>query len=138
VNIEYLCIAIVAAMWGSYPLISRSTHVGGAMGALILMLGGLIPVSIATAWSGGLTRPSSADLMKLALAGVMMGTGTVAFNQLAISRRLDASISIPIVDTAMLLVSVVGAVLFFAEPVTARKLAGVGLLIAGIVALKPQ
>jgi multidrug transporter EmrE-like cation transporter len=54
------------------------------------------------------------------------------------SRQLDASTSIPIIDTAMLLVSVVGAVLFFAEPMTAKKVIGVVLLIAGIVVLKPE
>jgi multidrug transporter EmrE-like cation transporter len=54
------------------------------------------------------------------------------------SRQLDASISIPIIDTAMLVVSVIGAIVFFAEPVTAKKLLGIGLLIAGITVLKPE
>jgi len=67
-----------------------------------------------------------------------MGIGTAAFNFVVNSRKIDASISIPIVDTAMLVVSVIGAVIFFAEPMTIRKLVGIGLLIAGIVVLKPE
>jgi drug/metabolite transporter (DMT)-like permease len=78
------------------------------------------------------------ELNKLVIAGLIMGIGTTAFNFVVNSRQLDASISIPIIDTAMLLVSVVGAVLFFAEPMTARKVIGVVLLIAGIAVLKPE
>jgi drug/metabolite transporter (DMT)-like permease len=135
---EYLCIAIVAAAWGGYPLISRATAVPGPLGALILTLFGLVPISFAT-WSDKASRPpSSIDLARLAIAGLLMGSGTTAFNYLATSRRIDASVSIPITDTAMLLVSVLGAVLFFAEPMTARKTFGIALLVAGIAVLKPE
>ena len=136
-NTEYLCIAVVAIAWGGYPLISRSTSVPGTLGALILTLCGLIPISLATVWSGGFVRPSASDLVKLGCAGVLMGAGTAAFNYLATSRRMDASISIPVVDTAMMLVTVIGAIVWFAEPVTARKLLGIGLLVAGIISLRP-
>jgi drug/metabolite transporter (DMT)-like permease len=135
---EYLCIAIVAVTWGAYPLVSRATSVGGALGALILTVCGLVPISIATLYSAPLARPSSGDLAKLAVAGLMMGTGTTAFNYIATSRRIDASIAIPIVDTSMLLVSVAAALLFFGEPLTARKLVGIGLLVTGILVLKPE
>jgi drug/metabolite transporter (DMT)-like permease len=134
---EYLCIAIVAATWGGYPLISRSTSVAGPLGALILTLFGLVPISIAAYWDKASAKPSSIDLGKLLAAGLLMGTGTAAFNYLATSRRMDASISIPIVDTAMLVVSVLGAAMFYAEPMTARKIAGLALMVAGILVLKP-
>src|SRR5689334_2933907 len=86
VNTEYLFILIVAATWGGYPLISRATQVAGSLGALILTLCGLIPITIATLWSGPFVRPSSGDLAKLALAGLLMGIGTASFNHLATSR----------------------------------------------------
>ena len=54
------------------------------------------------------------------------------------SREIEASVAIPIVDTAMLFVSVIAAVLFFAEPITVRKCAGLALLVAGIVVLRPD
>lgn len=135
---ELVCIAIVAMAWGGYPLISRTTAVEGPLGAMILTLFGLLPIGAAT-WLDAATRaPSLRDLGRLALAGLLMGSGTAAFNTLVTSRRLEASVSIPIVDTTMLLVSVAGAALFFAEPLTARKLAGIALLVAGIAVLRPQ
>ena len=67
-----------------------------------------------------------------------MGIGLLAFNALAVSRKLEASVSIPIVDTGMLIVSVLAAVLFFAEPITVEKCVGLALLVAGIVVLRPE
>jgi drug/metabolite transporter (DMT)-like permease len=135
---EYLCIAIVAAAWGGYPLISRATAVPGPLGALILTLCGLVPIALATCLDAATKRPSAIDVGKLAVAGVLMGCGTAAFNYVATSRRIDASVSIPITDTAMLIVSVLGAVLFYAEPITTRKMFGIALLLSGIAALKPE
>lgn len=135
---ELICMAIVALAWGGYPLIARSSGVGGPLGALILTLCALIPSATLVLWQGVMARPSSVELTKLIVAGLIMGIGTTAFNFVVNSRQLDASISIPIIDTAMLLVTVIGAVLIFAEPLTVRKVIGIGLLIAGIVVLKPE
>jgi drug/metabolite transporter (DMT)-like permease len=137
-TIETIYIAIAALMWGSYPLVVRATGVSGALGALILTVSALLPVGTAMIWQAAAPRPANADLLRLIIAGVMMGIGLVAYNALVNSRRLDASISIPIVDTAMLIVSVVGAVWFFAEPITARKMIGIVLLMAGIMVLRPS
>jgi multidrug transporter EmrE-like cation transporter len=69
---------------------------------------------------------------------MMMGIGTTAFNFVANSRQLEASISVPIIDTLMLLVTVAAAVVFFAEPITIKKMIGIALLVAGIVVLRPE
>ena len=135
---ELICMAVVALAWGGYPLIARSSGVGGALGALILTLCALVPSAALVMWQGVVTRPSSVELAKLIVAGLIMGVGTTAFIYVVNSRQLDASVSIPIIDTAMLLVSVIGAVLFFAEPMSTRKIVGIGLLIAGIVVLRPE
>jgi drug/metabolite transporter (DMT)-like permease len=135
---EFICMAIVALTWGGYPLIARSSGVGGPLGALILTLTALVPISIVTIWQGVATTPSRIELTKLVMAGLLMGLGTAAFNFVANSRQLEASISIPIIDTAMLLISVLGAIVFFAEPITAKKLIGIALLVSGILVLKPQ
>jgi drug/metabolite transporter (DMT)-like permease len=137
-RIEYLCMAIVALAWGGYPLVARSSGVGGPLGALILTLSALVPIGALVLWQGALARPASVELTKLIVAGVLMGIGTAAFNFVANSRQLDASVSIPIIDTAMLVVSVIGAIAFFVEPITVKKIVGVGLLIAGIAVLKPE
>lgn len=135
---DYIYIVIAALMWGSYPLVARASGVGGAIGALVLTVTALVPIGIATVWQGAAVRPDATALIKLCIAGVMMGAGLVAFNALANSKQMDASISIPIVDTAMLIITVIGAILFFAEPFTAKKAIGIALLVAGIVVLKPQ
>jgi len=135
-TLEIVCIALVAACWGGYPLVARASGYGGPLGTLVLALAGLLPITLAVLWQGGVERPSAAAIGKLAVAGLLMGGGLLAFNKLANS-RLDASISIPIVDTAMLIVTTLGAIYFFQEAVTARKLAGLALLVAGILALRP-
>jgi len=135
---EFIYMAIVALAWGGYPLIARASGVGGPLGALILTLSALIPIAILILWQGAVVRPSSTDLTRLIIAGSIMGIGTAAFNFVANSRELDASLSIPIIDTAMLVVTFVGAIIFFAEPVTLKKVIGVALLIAGMVVLKPE
>ncbi len=134
-TLEIVCIALVAICWGGYPLVARSSGYGGALGALILTFAGLVPIVLSVFWEGG-ARPSTSALAKLGIAGFLMGTGLVAFNRLANS-PLEASISIPIVDTAMLIVTTLGAIYFFQEAVTAQKVVGIALLVAGIVALRP-
>ena len=135
-TLEIVCIALVAACWGGYPLVARASGYGGALGTLVLALAGLLPIGLAVLWQRGAERPSPDALVKLAIAGLLMGVGLLAFNRLANS-RMDASISIPIVDTAMLIVTTLGAIYFFQEAVTARKLVGVALLLGGIAVLRP-
>jgi drug/metabolite transporter (DMT)-like permease len=135
-SIELVCILLVAVCWGGYPLVARASGYGGPLGTLVLALAGLLPIALTLLWQRGAGRPSREAVLQLAIAGVMMGIGLLAFNRLANS-RMDASISIPIVDTAMLIVTALGAIWFFQEAVTARKLAGLALLLAGIAVLRP-
>ena len=137
-RMEYLYIVVVALFWGGYPLVVRSAGVAGHVGTLILSLSSLLPILAVVAWEGAPARPSPGGLYKMMIAGVMMGVGLAAFIAVTNSRHLEASVSIPIMDTAMLVVTVLGAVWFFAEPVTLRKAAGLMLLIAGILVLKPE
>jgi drug/metabolite transporter (DMT)-like permease len=133
--IELVCILLVAVCWGGYPLIARASGYGGPLGTLVLAFAGLLPIALTVLWQRGAEGPSREAVLELAIAGVLMGIGLLAFNRLANS-RMDASISIPIVDTAMLIVTTLGAIWFFQEAVTARKLAGLALLLAGIAVLR--
>lgn len=129
-------ILAVALCWGGYPLIVRSAGYDGPRGALILMLAGFAPILVV----GLMDRsgwPGAAPLVKLLVAGALMGGGLLAFYTLANS-PMDASISIPIVDVAMLLVTAVGAILLFSEPLTAQKTLGIALMVAGIALLRPS
>jgi drug/metabolite transporter (DMT)-like permease len=135
---EYLGIAVVAVFWGGYPLIARGVGIGGPLGALLLSVVSLATIAAATLWTGVAAWPAPGDVIRLAIAGLMMGIGLLAFNAVAASREVEASVSIPVMDTGMLIVSVAAAALFFAEPITARKLLGLALLIAGIAVLRPE
>ena len=135
---EYWGIVIVALCWGGYPLIARGVGIGGPLGALLLSVVSLTTIAAATLWTGVETWPTAGDLARLAIAGLLMGIGLIAFNAVAASRNVEASVSIPVMDTAMLVVSVIAAVIFFAEPITMRKALGLALLVSGIFVLRPE
>jgi drug/metabolite transporter (DMT)-like permease len=134
---DYLWMAATALLWGAYPLVTRTTGYDGPRAALILMLVGLVPVSILSYLQSEAGWPDRPGLIKLVIAGLMMGVGLIAFIRVA-NGALDASVSIPIVDVAMLLVTAIGAMVFFAEAVTVQKVAGIVLLVAGIGLLRPS
>jgi len=129
-------IAATALLWGAYPLVSRAAGYEGHRAALILMLAGFVPITAMALLDSGTGWPSRGALLKLLGAGLMMGCGLVAFVRVA-NGPLEASVSIPIVDVAMLLVSAVGAILVFQEPFTLQKGLGIALMLAGIVLIRP-
>jgi drug/metabolite transporter (DMT)-like permease len=139
VRTQLVWIATVALCWGAYPLVMRDAKVSAGLGSVALVLIGLIPVAVAARiQGGGWPRLVGGDVVRLIAAGLMFGIGVVAFNSIATSRRLDASVAIPISDTAMMMVTVVGAIAFFGEPITTRKVIGIALLVAGILTLRPN
>jgi drug/metabolite transporter (DMT)-like permease len=135
--IEVGCIALVAAFWGAWPLVARSAGYGGPLGSLLLTAFGLIPIILVTMFHTSGVRPSAIASAKLAVAGAMMGAGLVAFN-VVVNSKMEASVAIPIVDSAMLIVSTVGAIYFFEESISAQKIVGLALLLAGIAVLRPS
>lgn len=136
-RIETLWIVFIALCWGGYPLLSRSAAYDGPRGVLILMIAGLVPIVVAATLARSGAWPEPIPLFKLAMAGVMMGSGLLAFYALTTS-AMDASVSIPIVDVAMLMVSAVGAILIFSEPLTVQKGLGIALMLGGIVLIRPS
>jgi drug/metabolite transporter (DMT)-like permease len=134
---EYLWIAGTALLWGSYPLVSRTAGYQGHRATLFLMVAAFVPITIAAVLDTGSGWPSRGALWKLLVAGVMMGGGLLAFIRVA-NGPLDASVSLPILDVAMLLVSAIGAILAFQEPVTLQKLGGIALMVVGIALLRPS
>jgi drug/metabolite transporter (DMT)-like permease len=132
----WLYVVLVALCWGGWPLVSRSAGETGAAGSLVILVAALVPVGLATFWEGG-ALPAPPALVKLAVAGVLNGAGLVAFHLVTIRRDVEVSSVVPVIDTAMLLVTALGGVLLFAEAVTLQKGMGVALLVAGIYLLRP-
>ncbi|MNC97932.1 multidrug efflux system protein MdtJ [compost metagenome] len=58
----------------------------------------------------------------------------MAFVRVATS-KIDASVAIPICDAVMLIVTAVGAIVVFQEGASAQKVAGLVLLVLGILLL---
>ena len=136
-SVEWICIGVVAVFWGGYPLITRAAQIEGAFSSFLVALAALVPAAAAALWqSGEFVRPSPGQLGALLLAGLMQGVGLLAFLRVA-SGAFDASLAIPISDVAMLIVTALGAIVFFHEPLTGQKLAGFALLFAGIALLRP-
>jgi uncharacterized membrane protein len=132
----WLYVALVALFWGGWPLVSRSAGQTGATGSLILLAAAFAPVGLAAAWEGA-TWPAPPAVARLAVAGVLQGAGLVAFHLVTTRPGAEISSVVPILDTAMLLVTAVGGILFFAEAMTLQKGIGVALLVAGILLLRP-
>lgn len=132
----WLYVALVAFFWGGWPLVSRSAGETGATGSLILLVAALAPVALVTLWEGP-EMPPPVAVVKLALAGAMNGAGLVAFHLVTTRPGVEISSAVPVIDTAMLLVTALGGVLFFAEALTPQKGIGVALLVAGILLLRP-
>jgi len=130
-------IAAAIAMWGGWPLVARAAGEQGLTGALLLSVFSLLVVLAGSAVTP-VTLPATPALATLAVAGVMMGLGLVAFNAATTSPLVEVSTVVPIIDTGMLLVSVVGGILFFDESVTVRKMVAVAFLVTGIVLLGPS
>ena len=133
---EWFCIVLVGIFWGGYPLVARLSSFGGPFASLVLALLSCLPILAITAWVGDWTGPTRAQLWPVAIAGVMQGIGLVAFLRLA-TGKLEASVAIPISDVGMLIVTTVGAMLFFQESVTVLKLLGLAFLFTGIWLLRP-
>ena len=134
---EWVFIAAVAVFWGAYPLVTRACGYEGPWATLLVAVAAVVPVVAYVLLQGGsFTRPSPGQLGALGLAGLMQGLGLIAFLRVA-SGSLEASIAIPISDVAMLIVTAVGALVFFQEAVTLQKLFGLGLLVTGIALLRP-
>ena len=133
---EAICIALVAIFWGAYPLVARLSSFGGPLGSLVVAAFALAPIGVAVIAGRDFARPTSAELWPLAISGLMQGVGLLAFVRVA-TGRLEASTAVPISDVGMMIVTTVGAIYFFQEAVTLQKAAGLALLVAGIVLLRP-
>lgn len=135
-SMEVICIALVAIFWGGYPLVARLSNFGGPLGSLVVALFALAPIGTAVLAGSDFARPTRGQLWPLVISGLMQGAGLLAFVRVA-TGRLEASTAIPLSDVGMMMVTTVGALYFFQEAVTAQKLLGLGLLVAGIVLLRP-
>ena len=133
---EWMYVGLVAFLWGVYPLVARTSGYGGPLGALALTAAGIVAIGAVSVVRGFAELPAPAQLLRLGIAGLLMGVGLVAFNRV-VNGPLAASLSIPIVYVAMLIVSRLGAFWAFGEAFNAQQLVALGLMLAGILLMRP-
>jgi drug/metabolite transporter (DMT)-like permease len=132
-----LCIGITALCFGGWPLIARSAGKTGVTGSLIMASLATIPIAIAVLYQG-VQLPSVDSFKFLVFAGLVMGTGFIAYN-VAITHPLSqVSITVPTISALMVVVTTMGGFFFFGEPLTKSKLMGAAFVIIGIVILRPD
>jgi len=132
----YIQIGIVSLFWGGWPLILRSAGDVGNTGAFLLSASALIPLSL-FAFSTGFTLPETNSLMKLLIAGIIMGAGMIIYNNIINGGLIEISTFVPIANTLMLLITTIGGIVFFAESFTLQKIIGFIFMLIGIFLLRP-
>lgn len=128
---------VTSLVWGGWPLLARSAGEATAISPLILAFFAFIPLCFSAWWQGGGELPEKFSLLKLFIAGLMMGTGLITYNSIMGSKLVDITVSVPIINTAMLAVTVIGGVLFLKEIMTIQKIVGILFLSIGIFLLRP-
>lgn len=138
-NIFYL-IAITAICWGGWPLLARLSNTDGAAYAPVIIASAIVPtiyylfVHASPSAPASITIPS---LVYLIPAGLMMGIGTISFSLVIQSTELGLSSSIPMINSTMIVVAVIGSVLLFGDNISFQKIAGIATILAGIYLLRP-
>ncbi len=130
-------IVLVGFLWGGWPLMVKAAGNHGLMDLVTLTASATLTVAITALLSGDVALPPQPSMTWLGIAGVLVGTGLLAFSHVTTSPLMEASVSIPIMDVAMLIVTAAGGIYFFQESLTPQKMIGIALLVVGILFLRP-
>lgn len=133
---HWLCIITTAICFGGWPLLARAAGKTGTIGTLTMAAMALVPIYAVLLYQG-FTLPSSRTFMILFGAGVLMGTGFIAYNMAISNRSVDVSITVPLISSLMIIVTTSGGRLFFSEALTSQRILGIIFVIAGIILLRP-
>lgn len=130
-----LLMVATGLLWGGWPLLTRAA--GDTTPGTLLVIGitAAVPPIINFFLRGG-ELPTAGGSVLLAAAGLMMGVGLITFNVVLTSPLMPMSVSLPIMDTLLLLVGAAGAIYFFQESLTPSKLFFIGVLVVGIIGLQ--
>lgn len=128
----YLLIGFLALLWGGWPLVAKLAN-EHPLNSLIMMMTASIPVLVVAVVTGGMTLSPLPSFKPLFAAGLMIGGGMMVFATVLASPTVDVTVSVPIINTAMMLVTVIGGVIAFNEGMPPQKIMGIGVLMAGII-----
>lgn len=132
----YIAISVAGFCWGFWPLLMRSANVVGPGASFVISASALIPVAITWAMRQE-AAPNGVPLLKLVIAGLIMGIGMVAFNFAGTSRLAGIGTVTSIVQALTIVVVVIGGAGLFGEGLSVSKVIGTLLLLAGVFILRP-
>lgn len=123
-------------MWGGWPLVVRPFGTTPALSAIQALMA-VLPAAVVVGLKGSdSTTGGPRAIAAFGVAGILMGIGLILFNLLATNRTVEISRIAPIINTGMLLTTVLGGIFFYGEMITAQKVAGILLLCVGIFLLR--
>jgi len=121
----FLCL-VTALCFAAWPLIGRATGASGAWVTVVVML--VTPIVAGVPQYKQLSElPSWQGIGILILAGACNGIGMVAYGKIVTDRQFEMSGLAPASLVGMVVLIMLGGVLFFHEPITARKILGLVL-----------
>lgn len=129
-NPLFLCV-ISALGFGSWPLIARTTTINPGWLSIAICLGTMMTSSVTM----NRALPNSKAFLILIGAGMINGIGLLAYSKLLTMQNTDVSRLIPIAVALGAVTTAVGACIVFGEPITIRKVSGVGLAFVAVYLL---
>ena len=138
-NIIYL-LSITSICWGVWPLLVRLSGVEGvAYGPVVCLFSIVFPFYyiFVHAPSSALASITIPSLTYLIPAGLIIGIGTVTFGLVLQNPELNLSSSVPIINSAMLIVTIIGSAILFGDKIDLQKIVGIIAILAGIYLLRP-
>jgi drug/metabolite transporter (DMT)-like permease len=135
-NNQILQAILAAVLFGTWPLLVRGAGAPTSANTFIITLNAAALIALIMGFQN-ITLPKSDTMPHLILAGLLLGGGMIVYNAVLTAPGAQMSIVIPLVSAAIIIVSTIGGVGFFREPLTPWKVIGIGLLIVGIIFLRP-
>lgn len=128
-NLVLVYTAMLAMSFGFCPLISRAAGLSGGWTALLLAIGTLPMTMIGV---GQMTKlPPVRGLLICLAAGIVNGIGLYAYGRL-VSGQWEISRVLPIALAIAPAIIAIGGRVFYGEPLTPAKIAGIAAVAAAI------
>lgn len=136
----YILIALTAIFWGGWPVLARLSNTDATANAPILIGFSLLSTLYYFFVHGtpnAMQSITASSMSYLIPAGIMLGGGMVTYSLTLQSVELDLSSSVPMVNSGMLVVTVICSIALFGDNITPQKVIGFVAVILGIYLLRP-
>lgn len=121
----YIAILITVICWGGYPTLAKSAGEGTtSLHPLVMSVAAIVPILLYCAIRGELMAIGP-GIGKHALCGILMGIGLISFLIVLSSSQVPISVSIPIINPSMLVVTVVCGIIFLKENPSPINMVGI-------------